>query len=962
MSILFLDTIRNGIPVALLQGHDVKGTILVNPDPNLPSTYLKSVGVLNTTTKLITFYNESSEVESTLDLSEVDLSAVEQAAADAKTAADTAQERADSAHSLASGATAEATAATAAAAANALVLTTHAGRLDEQSARITAIKLQLEGVEAEALTATNRAEAAMDIAVEARDDVAEIQQQVHLLDGRVLSNLDKITALETTAAETEQELVQISNTNSEQTTTLTSHTNSIADMEAELEAQNEALAALGERVTINDDFIDGLDVNSIMRTGSDIEVGSITSDGSYFIEDLYIPPDSETATAEVPNSYRFIIGDTLSLTFDKQVFDIRAKRLTGLQAGVDELDAVRMREFTEVKTKVEANESGLNAVVVDLNSQTTKISNLETNSATKTELSTLSTKVDTHEAALNSASSDIQDLQNSSATKTELTNAENTLNERIDNIEADGGVDLSNYVQKDTDVSFHKMKSTHMTATHGSYETDIYVGNSGNTNIDLSREAYIRTKKDGVKTSAITIDDSGRVINHVRIKVPIICNSGSWSTDTSAAATSFVQLSSGTVKVGANEHFYVDVNGKVTTSFNNDNVNFASNDYITGVNMRAKDARQPLDAVNWGELQGYSKGGVNYETYISIIGGNASTNFEADGIINPFVHFSSETGHGSVVWDGAKQNQKIFFAVHNTSRMYNISVNLSLNGTTQPRVTVPPLSMMQGEYHPDLNNGEFVYSIESTNKNQYSSHYNTINDIPLEEIVAGDVFFTQDSGIVKAVANGANIELQPMQGYDVPELENEVAELQEHKSNNAPIITYFKNQNEVTINYTHEHPNVQVQILDTAQPLEDTGLTLLDEDTGTYSGTYNSVGAMSIGYSNFWITNYVYHNAYKHVSENYYVVYDQSITKWVILDTDVAHTILNADVGNSKIDLNQNGSLPETTGSHTISLSVNDVNSLEFLDAVADTRINEELKQVIVKFGSTYPSGKIIIS
>ena len=41
MAINFLDTIKNNIPVAILESKDVKGTVLVDPDPNLPASFLQ---------------------------------------------------------------------------------------------------------------------------------------------------------------------------------------------------------------------------------------------------------------------------------------------------------------------------------------------------------------------------------------------------------------------------------------------------------------------------------------------------------------------------------------------------------------------------------------------------------------------------------------------------------------------------------------------------------------------------------------------------------------------------------------------------------------------------------------------------------------------------------------------------------------------------------------------------------
>ena len=245
--------------------------------------------------------------------------------------------------------------------------------------------------------------------------------------------------------------------------------------------------------------------------------------------------------------------------------------------------------------------------------------------------------------------------------------------------------------------------------------------------------------------------------------------------------------------------------------------------------------------------------------------------------------------------------------------------------------------------------------------NDSSNSFSLADDIDLDQYPEDQLFLTGDQGMMKSEVNedGEN-SLVPIAGYNVPKQEQDIQALQAEAVSNRVITQIFKNESLVTIPYTQEHPVVEVFVLDGSETINGSGLTMIDDDTHKYSGVYNTVGSVSL-YDNKW-TTFSYHNAYKHDSQNYYVVFDQSLTSWVILDTDVIHTSIGEDVGNTeKISLNHTGLLPESFGSYNITLSIDDVSSLEFIKAEANTRIDTDAKTVIVDFGMSKPSGKIVI-
>ena len=246
------------------------------------------------------------------------------------------------------------------------------------------------------------------------------------------------------------------------------------------------------------------------------------------------------------------------------------------------------------------------------------------------------------------------------------------------------------------------------------------------------------------------------------------------------------------------------------------------------------------------------------------------------------------------------------------------------------------------------------------NTNDTSHSFSLAEDIPLDEVPEDQIFFTGDQGMVESYFDGDELKLRPIEGYNVPKQEQDIQALQAESDSNKVITKIFKNENLVTIPYTQEHPVVEVFVLDGSETINGSGLTVIDDNTHKFSGVYNTVGSVSL-YDNKWST-FSYHNAYKHVSENYYVVFDQSLTTWVILDTSVPHTSVGEDVGSGdKISLDHTGLLPESFGDYNITLSIDDISSLEFIKAEANTRIDSDAKTVIVDFGVSKPSGKIVI-
>ena len=376
MSIDFLDTIRNRLPVALIDAKDVKGSILINPDPNLPASFLQGSAVLTTTDNVLTFYDSQGNPAETLDLTPANVAEIEQQIAalqsevsgaqqsalaasnqaaeadgkatnaqstadEAKETADGAQDRADSAHNLAVAATetaatamAEGTAASVLSADNRVKIAEHTLRIDEHTGLITANRISAE-------TALERVRAT-DIALEGTNSAVVDLSKVVEADQKTIGLLAE-------ASDAHMEMIE--------------------KLDENVLTNNKATIENSQKIEANRLAIAAVDLDGVLQTGENIEVASITSDGSFFMDELYIPPENQEAGnfTEVKGEYAFAYGDKGKiLTFDDLVMDLKGKKLTGLHTPTDSTDAVRKAELDPLSDKVNTNEQGIVSVNTEL--------------------------------------------------------------------------------------------------------------------------------------------------------------------------------------------------------------------------------------------------------------------------------------------------------------------------------------------------------------------------------------------------------------------------------------------------------------------------------------------------------------------------------------------------------------------------------------------------------------------
>ncbi len=189
-----------------------------------------------------------------------------------------------------------------------------------------------------------------------------------------------------------------------------------------------------------------------------------------------------------------------------------------------------------------------------------------------------------------------------------------------------------------------------------------------------------------------------------------------------------------------------------------------------------------------------------------------------------------------------------------------------------------------------------------------------------------------------------------------------VAALQTELNLTKPIIHYFINEGELSYDWVSEdrRPVVSVQVLDTSQTINNSSITVTDNDTHIYSGTYNAVGSVCIDVDGNW-TVHSYHNAYKHSSLDNYVVFNLSNETWQIIESANLHTSIGEIAASVTAQLGGRSSLPESFGNFTIDPNFDGINSLEFTSADVPVSYDDINRRVLIDFGRSKPSGFVVL-
>ncbi|CAM0102121.1 hypothetical protein VPH166E361_0012 [Vibrio phage 166E36-1] len=238
-------------------------------------------------------------------------------------------------------------------------------------------------------------------------------------------------------------------------------------------------------------------------------------------------------------------------------------------------------------------------------------------------------------------------------------------------------------------------------------------------------------------------------------------------------------------------------------------------------------------------------------------------------------------------------------------------------------------------------------------------------DIVPSEYPEEQIFFTTDQGIMETYVDEADgeIKLRPLEGYNVPKNEADIAALEVQTEKNRSVTHYFINEETLSYEWPDEtrRPLAEVGVLNTTQTINNSSVTVTDNDTHSYSGNYNTVGSIAINSSGDWTNQYTYHNCYKHVSEDYYVVFNQGNASWQIIESANPHTSIGSHAASVTVQLGGQTSLPSSFGDYVIDPNFDNIDSLEFLTAEVPIQYDDVNSRVIINFSGAKPSGYVVL-
>ena len=227
------------------------------------------------------------------------------------------------------------------------------------------------------------------------------------------------------------------------------------------------------------------------------------------------------------------------------------------------------------------------------------------------------------------------------------------------------------------------------------------------------------------------------------------------------------------------------------------------------------------------------------------------------------------------------------------------------------------------------------------------------------------IFFTTDLGIMETyiIEDTGDTGLRVLEGYNVPKNEADIAALEVQTEKNRSVTHYFINETSLSYDWpdSARKPLVEVQVLNTTQTINNSNVTVTDNNDGKYTGTYNAVGAIAINSSGNWANVYTYHNAYKHDSSDYYVVFNQGVIKWQIIEAANPHTSIGEHAAAVTVNLGDASSLPASFGDYEINPNFDNIDSLEFMTAEVPVQYDDANSKVIINFNGAKPSGYVVL-
>ena len=247
--------------------------------------------------------------------------------------------------------------------------------------------------------------------------------------------------------------------------------------------------------------------------------------------------------------------------------------------------------------------------------------------------------------------------------------------------------------------------------------------------------------------------------------------------------------------------------------------------------------------------------------------------------------------------------------------------------------------------------------------NDTANSFSLAEDIDLDQYPEEQLFLTGDQGMMKSVVDDEGVEsLVPIQGYNVPLQEKRIDELEVETELNKSVTHVFQSEERLVYDWPNpeNRPTCDIFVLDSTQTITDSHIDVVDDADHSYTGRYNTVGAICVS-NGIWSTN-SFHNAYKHESENRYVVFSHDSLRWLAIVAKNLHTSIGAQAIESQVTLGERSQLPMSYGNYTINVNFDDINSLEFVPADTKKTYDDVNKQVVIDFNGARPSGRVVLN
>ena len=190
----------------------------------------------------------------------------------------------------------------------------------------------------------------------------------------------------------------------------------------------------------------------------------------------------------------------------------------------------------------------------------------------------------------------------------------------------------------------------------------------------------------------------------------------------------------------------------------------------------------------------------------------------------------------------------------------------------------------------------------------------------------------------------------------VTELDSSVNEL---KYNLEVIQQFFLDVTVLEIPFRGElKPSAEVWVVDTNSPVPSLSANVVDSSTGTYTGTYVTVGVIDVSPVGHWSLDSTT-NLLKSTTNNHYLAYSRIVNSWVLMTAQNSHLEFGSPAISEYVSLSQQGSLPSSYGNFDVSIDLSQLDTSILAEAEPGLIVDSNNKKLTILFGDVPQSGLV---